>query len=288
MKQISIVSGKGGTGKTTLSGALNFLFQNNTAADCDVDASNLYLLLNPKLKKQYDYYGGKKAFIEQDKCIKCGKCQTLCRFDAIDFINEEFKINEYSCEGCNLCVLKCPVKAIELIDNRAGEYYLSENEKMKVIHGSLEPGEETSGGLVAEIRKKAIEVSKEEKTDYIIIDGAPGMGCPATSSITGVNYVIIVTEPTKSGIHDLKRIIDTTKHFKRDFGIVINRFDLNIQNTELIEKFCKDNGIKLLGNISFDETVLKATQKQKSIIEYDSKAKEDIINIFNNLMEEIS
>ncbi|MDN5342225.1 MAG: hypothetical protein PWP28_1100 [Oceanotoga sp.] len=288
MKQISIVSGKGGTGKTTLSGALNFLFQNNTAADCDVDASNLYLLLNPKLKKQYDYYGGKKAFIEQDKCIKCGKCQTLCRFDAIDFINEEFKINEYSCEGCNLCVLKCPVKAIELIDNRAGEYYLSENKKMKVIHGSLEPGEETSGGLVAEIRKKAIEVSKEEKTDYIIIDGAPGMGCPATSSITGVNYVIIVTEPTKSGIHDLKRIIDTTKHFKREFGIVINRFDLNIQNTELIEKFCKDNGIKLLGNISFDETVLKATQKQKSIIEYDSKAKEDIINIFNNLMEEIS
>lgn len=286
-KQIAIVSGKGGTGKTTLSSSLIDLFGNVLGADCDVDASNLYLLFDPKVEKQYDYYGGKKAIIDNDKCTKCGICESLCTFKAIYNNEGKYFIDEFACEGCNRCVMRCPVGAIELLDNRAGEYYRSSKNGTTFIHANLEPGEETSGGLVAEVRKMANKVAEEENIDYIIIDGAPGVGCPATSSITGVNYVVIVTEPSKSGIHDLERIVDTVKHFKREFDVVINKYDINLENSEYIENYCKNKGISVLGKIPFDKTIVKATNEGKPVTQYDCKATEEIKSIANKIRNKI-
>lgn len=286
-KQIAVVSGKGGTGKTTLSSSLIDLFDNVLGADCDVDASNLYLLFDPKIEKQYDYYGGKKAVINNEKCINCGLCQNLCKFDAIYNNDNKFIVDEFACEGCNRCVLKCPVGAIELLDNRAGEYYRSVKNNTTFIHAALEPGEETSGGLVAEVRKLANKVAEDNNNDFIVIDGAPGVGCPATSSITGVNYVVIVTEPSKSGIHDLERIVDTVKHFKRKFDIVINKYDINFENTEYIEKYCKENNIEVIGKIPFDKTIVNATNEGNPVTQYDCEATEEIKSIANKIKNKL-
>jgi len=286
-KQIAVVSGKGGTGKTTLSSSLIDIFDNVLGADCDVDASNLYLLFDPQIEKQHDYYGGKKAIIDNDKCTRCGLCQSLCNFNAIYNNENGYFVDEFACEGCNRCVMRCPVSAIELLDNRAGEYYKSSKNGTNFVHATLEPGEETSGGLVAEVRKMANKVAEEERNDYIVIDGAPGVGCPATSSITGVNYVVIVTEPSKSGIHDLERIVDTVKHFKRKFDIVINKYDINLENTEYIENYCKENGIGLLGKIPFDKTIVNATNEGKPVTQYDCEATKEIKSIANEIRNKI-
>ncbi len=289
MIQITIVSGKGGTGKTTLSGSLISLFENKIAADCDVDASNLSLILNPKIKEKHDYIGGKKALIDQGKCTKCGICKEVCRFEAVNIENGDYIIDEYACEGCNACVVKCPENAIQLLESKAGEYYYSETKmKLPVISAELNPGEETSGGLVAEVRKKAIETAKDREKDYIIIDGAPGIGCPATSSITAVDYVIIVTEPTQSGIHDLKRIVETARQFRRKFGIVINKYDINFEMSGKIEKYCEEENIKILEKIPFDEVVVRANVEGRVVVEYsDSKAAKSIVKIYKILKEEI-
>lgn len=284
-KQIAVVSGKGGTGKTTVTAALTHLFKNNIPVDCDVDASNLFLLFNPKTEKQYDYYGGKKAYIDINKCSSCGLCAEICRFDAVNINSGEYSVDSYSCEGCGYCVIRCPEKAIELSESRSGEYYISSYKEGRFIHGELEPGEETSGGLIAAIRKKAIESA--DKTDYIIIDGSPGIGCPATSSITGVSYVLIVSEPTLSGFHDLIRIMETTEQFRRKYSVVINKYDINTEITEKIEKYCSDKNIKITGKIPFDKTVMKAVQESNSIINYNSPASEAIKKLYKNITEEI-
>ena len=293
MIQIAVVSGKGGTGKTTISASLAFLFdkKNLVMADCDVDAPNLHLILKPEVKQKIDYYGGKKAVIHKDPCIKCGVCEQVCRFDAI-YTDKEgmYYVDKYACEGCNACVIACPVNAIELVEERSGEYYLSVSKEREIIvtHALLEPGEETSGGLVAEVRKLAIEKAKEEKKEVIVIDGAPGIGCPASSSITGVSYVLIVTEPTMSGLHDLKRIIELTKQFRRSFSVVINKYDVNEDMSKKIEEYCKSEEIEILGKIPFDEDVVKSNVFGLPVVEYsDGKASREIKNIFNKLTERV-
>ncbi|MFW6119981.1 MAG: ATP-binding protein, partial [Petrotogales bacterium] len=209
MKQIAIVSGKGGTGKTTLAASLIEMFDDHVAADCDVDAPNLFLLINSNVKERHEYFGGKKAEIH-DNCIACGRCKDVCRFDAI-IEGTHYSVDPFACEGCNACVQVCPVDAITMEDSKSGDYYLSESKTYSFAHALLEPGEERSGGLVAEVRKLANEIAREQNKNFIIIDGSPGIGCSTTSSITGTNYVIIVTEPTSSGIHDLERIIQTVE-----------------------------------------------------------------------------
>lgn len=287
MFQLAIVSGKGGTGKTTLSGSLSVLFDSIVMADCDVDAPNLHLILENKLIEKYEYFGGKKAEIS-DSCISCGICEKYCRFDAV-IRGGPYSVDPYACEGCGMCVAVCPADAITLKDNKSGDYFLSQSNGIPLVHALLTPGEETSGGLVAEVRKLAIKVAEEEKKEVIIIDGAPGIGCPATSSITGTTYVLVVAEPTVSGNHDLARIVETIKHFKRDFGIVINKWDLNKSKSSFIESWCGANGIEIIGKIPFDEQVEKATIMGKPVVSIKgSKAAEAIVRIAQRLKRKIS
>ncbi|MBT1247605.1 MULTISPECIES: ATP-binding protein [unclassified Thermosipho (in: thermotogales)] len=285
MKQIAIVSGKGGTGKTTLSSSLGILFDNAILADCDVDAANLNLMFNSKVLEKYEYYGGKKAIIDHEKCNNCGICKKICRFEAIVF-DGSYKVDPYACEGCNACVISCPQNAINLEESLSGKFYYSTSKTKNIVHGNLTPGEETSGGLVAEVRKLAIEKAKNLKKEIVLIDGAPGIGCPATSSIAATYFVIIVTEPTSSGIHDLKRIIDTVRHFKRDFAIVINKYDINEEISKEIESFCQKENISILGKIPFDETVENAILESKPIVTFkDSKAAKAIMEIYKKLIK---
>ncbi len=286
MKQIAIISGKGGTGKTTLSSSLALLLENHILADCDADAPNIYLLFGPKIKDKFDFFGGKKAIIDYKKCTNCGKCAKTCRFDAIEYKNNHYVINQYKCEGCGACTIICPVNAITLEKSKAGEFFNSETESIPLVHGRLYPGEDASGGLVSEIRNLAIKEAEKQDKKLILIDGAPGIGCPAISSVTGTNYVIIVTEPTVSGIHDLKRAIKMVQHFKIPFSIVINKYDINEGKTKEIEEFCAKEGFSILGKIPFDEEVEKATRNQKPVIVYkNSKAANSIKEIFKKLKE---
>jgi len=291
MKQIAIVSGKGGTGKTTIASSFGVLNDNSLLADCDVDASNLYLLFQPTVEEEFEYYGGKKAIIDQDKCDQCGICKEVCRFEAIKVESGTYTVDPYACEGCNACVISCPQKAIKLEDSLAGRYFYSTTvkEKKALIYAKLEPGEETSGGLVAEVRKLSLRKASDIGEESIIIDGAPGIGCPATSSIAGVDYVVIVTEPTSSGLHDLKRIIETVKHFRREAGVIINKFDLNPEVSNEIKNYCVSENVDVLGEIPFDETVVNAVLEGKPIIYYpESKAAKAIVSVFERVISKLN
>lgn len=286
MQQIAIVSGKGGTGKTTLAGSLSFLFSNHVMADCDVDAPNLHLLMEPELLETFEFAGSKVANIDE-KCIGCRICQDICRFDAI-IPGSPFKIDTYACEGCGACVHACPTEAISLIDSKSGDFFLSQVDKLPLCHALLVPGEETSGGLIAEVRKLAIKTADEQEKDVVVIDASPGIGCAASSSITGVNYVIIVSEPTVSGIHDLERIADTARHFRREFGVVINKYDINLEKANEIVNWCDHNNIEIVGKIPFDPMVREAAMKAKPIVSFEeSKATIAIKDIFYRLKERL-
>ncbi|MCD6550907.1 ATP-binding protein [Thermotoga sp.] len=287
MIQVAIVSGKGGTGKTTLSAALNLLFEDNVIADCDVDAPNLHLIFQPIKQRSYDYYGGKKAVIDYSKCTSCGVCEKFCRFDAVRRDGDKIVIDPFACEGCGVCVLKCPFEAVKLVESKAGEYYesLASVAQRPMVHAKLKAGEETSGGLVAEVRKTALKFEESGK-QLVIIDGAPGIGCPATSSIVGVSYVVIVTEPTVSGLHDLQRIVETVRHYRRNFGVVINKSTINPEKRDEILRYAEKEGIVILGEIPFDPTVNTATINGKSILEYpESPAARSIVRIYEKLKE---
>jgi MinD superfamily P-loop ATPase len=282
------VSGKGGTGKTTFTASLGVLLENSLLADCDVDASNLYILFPGDPVEEHEYYRGKKAVIDQEKCDRCGICERVCRFDAI-IPGEKYGVDQYACEGCNACVVSCPRNAITLVQSLAGRYFFAWSGGKPIVYARLSPGEENSGGLVAEVRKLALEKAKELKRDYVIIDGAPGIGCSATSSIVGVNYVVVVTEPTMSGLHDLKRIVETLKCLKREFGIVINKYDINSVVSREIEDYCLSEGLDLLGKIPFDETVVRASVECKPVVTYEnSPAAESIKKIVEKIIEKIS
>lgn len=283
LRQIAIVSGKGGTGKTTLSASFAYLAKHPVMADCDVDAPNLHIILKPEIKETYEYIGSKKAVLNQSKCVKCGICQQVCRFDAVGFDEGHYFIKEYACEGCNACVMKCPAGALELVDSLSGKYFSSKTENGPLIHALLGLGEETSGGLIAEVRKMAVKVAREQEIPVVIIDGAPGIGCPATSSISSTSYVIVVSEPTMSGLHDLKRIVQTVKHFRIPMGIVINKYDINEFQTDEIVKYCEDESLEILGKIPYDKMVKTATEQAKPVVAYDSLASDEIRKIWDKV-----
>ena len=286
MKQIVIISGKGGTGKTVITGAFAALAENKVMADCDVDAADLHLLLNPEIKERHEFWSGKTARIDKGLCKMCSKCITVCRYDAI---NDDFTIDPVSCEGCGFCSHICPHGAIKMEENLAGEWFISETRFGSMVHAKLGVAEENSGKLVSLVRKKAKDLADEKKSDWVIIDGTPGIGCPVIASLSGIDCALVVTEPTLSGLHDADRVIRVTKHFGVPAKVIINKYDLNIDMTEKIEKYCKDNDIELIGKVMFDESVVKAMVEAKTVIEYkDSSAKEEIINIWKRLQDRLA
>ena len=266
MKQVTIISGKGGTGKTTITAAFAALSKNAVLADCDVDAADLHLILKPEVKKTVGFHGLPVAKIDEEACINCGKCVTHCQFDAI---TEDIKIKYESCEGCGVCELVCPVQAVSMVQRDSGLLYESTTRFGPMVHALLHTAEESSGKLVTEVRQHAEAVAHAKEKDLVLIDGPPGVGCPVISAITGVDLVVVVTEPTFSGIHDLKRVIDVSTHFDIPQAVVINKKDINPHKTKEIESYCEKQQIPLLGSIPYDTSVTQAMIAEKSITEYD-------------------
>ena len=274
-KQILVLSGKGGTGKTSISAALSETIPADIVIDADVDAANLNLVLNNHIKSKHQFFGGKKAQIDSDLCSKCGLCEDICRFDAIT----NFYISQISCEGCGFCFHICPNNAINFTDSQSGVFYNSQIETGNDLYfARLFAGEGNSGKLVTKLKKSALENLTEafnKKNDnslnpikWIVIDGPPGIGCPVNASLSGVDYVVMVTEPTKSGLHDLKRLIELLKTFKTKSGLIINKYDLNSEVSQEIKTLALNNSIELLSLLPFDRDFVKAAQNAKSIIEY--------------------
>lgn len=285
MKQILVISGKGGTGKTTLVAGFASLVGNSVIADCDVDAPDLHIILQPEILEEIPFYALKIPVKDESKCIKCGKCRDVCRFNAID---ENFNIIELRCEGCAACAFICPVNAIEMSDRKAGKIYISETRFGPFVHAQLKIGEEASGKLVTEVKRKAKELAEKEKRELILIDGSPGIGCPVIASLSGVDLALIVTEPTVSGIHDLQRILGVTKHFGIKTVVCVNKFDINENKTSEIEDFCNKNGIPLIGKIPYDSNVTKAMIELKTVIEFSSpKTSEQIKKIWSKIIKRV-
>jgi MinD superfamily P-loop ATPase len=281
MKQLTVISGKGGTGKTTITAGFAALSKNTVFADCDVDASNLHLLLNPKVKETVEFKGLKQAVIDPELCTKCGLCMDLCKFNAI----EDYYVDPIHCEGCKVCVVNCPVNAIDFVDRICGHAYISDTRFGPMSHARLTPGMENSGKLVTLVRQNAQKIAEEMEANLVLVDGPPGIGCPVIASLSNIDISIIVVEPTLSGIHDLKRALGLLEHFEIEPMVIINKHDLNNDNTEDITSFCKDNSIPLLGKIPFDEDVTKAMVEGKTIIEYnnDSASSKAIKNAWSNI-----
>jgi MinD superfamily P-loop ATPase len=265
MKEIVILSGKGGTGKTTVTASLAFLSRDKIMADCDVDAPDLHLLMEPKIRKTLDFRGGADVKINKENCTECGLCRELCRFHAID---ENLVIDDFLCEGCGLCFEACPVQAITMETKISGKYYISDSKYGKFVHAQLSPGEENSGRLSSEVKNLARDQAVKDNKSYIIIDGPPGIGCPVIASLSGANLTVIVTEPTPSGISDLKRVVELANFFGVESKIIVNKFDINLERTREIEVFCAEKGIELIGKLPFSKTVVDALQNSRTIVEY--------------------
>lgn len=276
MKQLTVISGKGGTGKTSITAAFASLTKNAVFADCDVDAADLHLILKPKIKKEMIFKGLKCASIDYSKCTNCGKCFDSCVFDAI-IKEEKIKINRSSCEGCGVCKIVCNYNAIDMVERESGYAYISSTRFGPMSHAKLKTMEEASGKLVSLVRENAKKIAYEEDKQLILIDGPPGIGCPVISSITGVDLVLIVTEPTLSAINDLKRIYNVACHFKIPSVVCINKYDINMQNSNKIEEFCMNKDIPIVGKINYDTEMTKAMVKENTIIEYSNKKLSDEI-----------
>ena len=258
MKQIVVISGKGGTGKTIFTASLASLAKNKVMVDCDVDAADLHLLLNPRVVETHEFRSGKTAWIDPDTCIACGECAEVCRFEAIRGADDHFVVDPLACEGCGLCARICPVEVIEMRENLCGQWYLSDTAYGPFVHARLGIAQENSGKLVALIRQKAKEFAQSRNMDYIIIDGPPGIGCPVLASLTDTNLAVIVTEPTLSGIHDARRVMELARHFKIPVGLVINKWDINPEHSREIEDLCAREGVHLLGRIPFSKRVAES------------------------------
>jgi len=269
MKQVAVISGKGGTGKSSISAAFATLNGEVVIADCDVDAANLYLLFNPLDEEEEVYISGHKAVIDQTLCSVCRLCIGYCRFEAISLHNDHVTIDHISCDGCFLCSKICPENAIDMVPNDKSRLYSGSFRNGKILYGRLAPGEENSGRLVNMVREKAKQISEKHNLDTIILDGPPGIGCPVISTITGVDKVIIVTEPTISGLHDLERASGIVLRSDRKPYVIINKWDLNRDVADQILDWCKGNNIPVAGKLPFDKKMVDAMVQGKTITESD-------------------
>ena len=264
MKELVILSGKGGTGKTSIVGSFAAIAQNKVLADCDVDAADLHLLLNPSVREENEFWSGQVAIIDEEKCTQCGLCQDLCRFSAI----KNFKVDAVSCEGCGFCSHICPVEAIVMKENMAGQWFVSDTKYGPLVHARLGITQENSGKLVAAVRQQAAQIAEKHGLDYIISDGPPGIGCPVISSLSGANIALLVTEPTLSGIHDLERVLGMCHHFGVQALVCINKYDINEDNTHQIEGYCLSQGVEVAARIPFDNIVTEAMVHGLPVVEY--------------------
>ena len=293
MKQITVISGKGGTGKTTLVASFAALAENTVIADCDVDAPDLHLLLHPEIVKREEFKGLKVAVMDKTKCIECGRCEEACRFNAISYnasgvdardgdfftgiTKSGYTVNPARCEGCGVCVFVCDQEAITLTERVSGYAFISKTKYGTMAHAQLNIAEESSGKLVTVVRNNAQRVAEEEGSELILIDGSPGIGCPVIASLTGVDLALVITEPTMSGLHDLERILDVTRHFGIATVVCINKYNINEENSRRITGFCKERGVTIAKNIPYDPVVTRAMVAGMPVVEFSVGAVSDAI-----------
>lgn len=295
IRELVVISGKGGVGKTSIVASFAALVENAVLADCDVDAADLHLILEPKIRRKEDFIGGFRARVLPEKCSDCGICQDLCRFDAVsqNELNPEtaggsFEIDPLSCEGCGVCAYFCPEEAILMEQPVNGEWYISDTRYGPMVHAKLGVAEENSGKLVSLVRKGARDLAKDRGHDYILVDGAPGVGCPVIASLTGVKLALVVTEPTISAIHDMKRVIELTRHFKIPTIICINKWDLNPELTYSIIVGASAEDIKVAGKIRYDSIFTRAMVMGTSVVEYTGgEIAREIKDLWNNVLYEL-
>jgi len=286
MKELVILSGKGGTGKTSVTAAFAAIAENKILCDADVDAADLHLLADPDFNESFDFMGGGLAVIDPKKCSQCGRCVEVCRFDAID---AEFQVDEIACEGCGVCVDLCPEAAIDFPPQKCGEWFISNSRLGRMVHARLGIAQENSGKLVALIRNQARMIAEEKKMDLILTDGPPGVGCPVIASLGGASRILIVSEPTVSGIHDMKRVAELARHFKIPAMVCVNKFDLNMDQTQAIKDLAKLNQIDFVGVIPFDPVVTEAMVNGKTVVEYEkpSEAAPAIRGIWDEVIKKL-
>jgi len=283
--EIAFLSGKGGTGKSSICSAFISLANNVIAVDSDVDAANLYLIFSANNITQTNYISGKNAIISPDKCIKCGLCKTLCQFDAINVIDGDYQIDPISCDGCAICYRKCPSKAIEMVYSDESKLYVGDFKYGTLIYGRLAPGEENSGKFISVIRDLAHKKAKAKSIDKIIIDGPPGIGCPFMSTITGVDKVVLVTEASKSAFLDLKRALGVAREYSKQIYVILNKYDLNNEESNEIQLYCDKLNIPIVAKIPFDKEIVYAMVNKQTIIEYNKDSK--IVGILKQAYEYI-
>jgi MinD superfamily P-loop ATPase len=286
MKEIVIISGKGGTGKTSIIAAFASLAKNKVLCDADVDAADLHLIMDPEIKERHDFESGHTAIINQDKCTECGLCRDLCRWDAI---SDDFVVDSIECEGCGVCYYFCPEQAIDFPLNTCGEWYLSETRFGPMAHARLGIAEDNSGKLVVLIRQEGKKLAEERHMDLLLTDGPPGIGCPVIASLGGATAVLIVAEPTVSGRHDMERVAELAAFFKIPAMVCTNKFDLNPDEGEAIEAFAKQRNIKVMGRVPFDPAFTWAMVQGKTIVEFDGSSEgcEAVKNIWKNLAQRL-
>ena len=286
MKELIVISGKGGTGKTSLIAAFASLAQNKVLCDADVDAADLHLIMDPHVSRRADFKSGHLAVIDRSKCSECGQCLELCKFGAI---SDDFKVNPVDCEGCGVCVYFCPEEAIDFPENTCGQWFISDTRFGPLVHARLGIAEENSGKLVTLVRQESKKLAEQKDLDLILTDGPPGVGCPVIASIGGASAVLVVAEPSLSGIHDMQRVVQLAKHFKVPALVCVNKFDLNLDLTRNVENFARDEGLPYLGRIPFDPIFTKAMVQGQTIFEYnsDSSGGQAVKKIWNNLSEKL-
>ncbi len=289
MKELVVISGKGGTGKTSIAASLIALSGRVVAADCDVDAANLNLVVKHDVRRSTPFQGGKKAVIDETLCSSCGECEKLCRFDAISSHNSRFHIDKFACEGCGVCAYFCPERAIELHVEDGGEWFLSDTDSGPMVHARLVPGGENSGKLVTIVRNEAKSAAAAGGFRTILVDGAPGIGCPVIASITGADAVLIVVEPTLSGMHDMKRALELAGYFGVKALLAVNKYDINEEIASEISEYAAGRGVPVAGRVRYDPDVTRAQINGMSVVEYsDGPAAADIRRLREAVVEHLA
>lgn len=282
MRELVVCSGKGGTGKTSVVASFAALARHSVLVDCDVDAADLHLVVDPEVERREEFRGGREARIDQNRCAGCGTCYDLCRFGAIEEKETpeggwEYRVDPLACEGCGVCVHFCPERAIEFPRTVDGEWFVSRTRHGPLVHARLGIAAENSGKLVTLVRNQGRELAKQRNLDLILVDGPPGIGCPVIASMTGADAVLVVTEPSKSALHDLNRVADLARHFHIPVTVCINKYDVNENMTGQIRQYCKDKGFEVVGKIPFDSQVTRAQLSSTTVVERDSSPAADAI-----------